>query len=92
MAHKRTELGFGHTLLLGVVIVVAVLAFVAYRVVNNQDSSNTPTASQKTSTAAAPSTIKSNDDLSKTQAAINGSPVESDLNPAELNDDVNNLL
>lgn len=91
MLPRRNQTGFSHMILVLAVVVIAVLAVVAYRVANNQEE-DTATSVSKKSSVAAPDTIKSNSDLSKTQAAVKDTPIESDLNPADLNEDVNSLL
>jgi hypothetical protein len=93
MIKKSQQSGFSHVLLLGLLVVVAVVGFAGYRVVNNQkDTTNLSDSTVKESAAVkVPDTIKDNTDLVQTQKAVEQTSVDSDLNPADLNQDVNDL-
>ena len=89
---KRTQKGFAHLALVLLVLVVAVIAFAGYKVVKNRQAS---TASNKTSTALVQSdikVIKSKADLDSATNTLNSQSVDSDLNANELNSDISNLL
>ena len=88
MKLKHNQKGFGHLLVLCAIVVIAAIAFVAYRV-NNSENDN---AIQKASQSAAPETIQSTEDLTATESAVDQAPVDSDLNPDDLNEDVDSLL
>jgi hypothetical protein len=91
---KKTEAGLGHALLIFLVVAVAVvIGLVGLRVKqNNSDKAGEVTVTQPVAKASAPNTINSQGDLAKTQAALNQTNVDSDVNPDALNSDVNSLL
>jgi Tfp pilus assembly protein PilX len=88
---KRRQTGFAHLALLILLVVAAVVAFAGYKVVKNHQDQ---TAANKTSTAVIESagTIKSAADLDSAAATLNNESVDSDLNPSQLDSDVNSVL
>lgn len=91
MNMKSKPNGFAHLALLLLLVVAAVVGFVGYKVVkNHQDKS----AANQTSTAVIQSAgvIQSKADLDRAAASLNGQAVDSDLNPNQLDSDVNSLL
>ena len=88
---KRTSKGFAHLSLLLLVLVVAVVAFAGYKVVKNRQ---VKTTANQTSTAIIQSAgqIKNTADLDNAANTINSQNVDGDLNPNDLNGDVNALL
>lgn len=88
---KTKSNGFAHLALLLLLVVVAVAAFVGYKVVKNHQDK---TAANQTSTAVIQSAgvIKSKADLDSAAANLNSQSVDSDLNPSQLDSDVNSLL
>ena len=91
---SKNQSGFSNILLLGLLIVIIVVAFAGARVVNNQNSTTSTTSNSTAKAPAstvAPATINDSSDLEQTQTAVDQSSVDSDLNPADLNQDVNNL-
>lgn len=88
---KRTQKGFAHLALVLLLLVVAVVAFAGYRVVKDRQDK---TAANKTSTAITNSsqTINSKADLDKAANTLNSQSVDSDLNPSSLDSDISNLL
>jgi Flp pilus assembly protein TadG len=88
---KRTQKGFAHLALVLLILVVAIVAFAGYKVVKNRQDK---TAANTTSTAITNSsqTINSKADLDKASSTLNSQSVDSDLNPASLDSDISNLL
>lgn len=93
-AQKKSEQGVGHVLPILVMVVLVAITFVGYRVLKGQDKNTTPVSSQQATKAktAAPQTINSGKDLNQAQSAVNSSNVDSDLNPNQMDSDVNSLL
>lgn len=91
MKKRISQNGFGHTLVLLLLVVVAVVALVGYKVMKNQTSTrlSSETSSTPLSTA---STIKTSADLQKAETTISNQNVDSDLNPDQMNDDIDSLL
>jgi uncharacterized protein HemX len=88
---KRKQNGFAHLALVLLLVVVAAVAFAGYKVVKNRQDK---TAANQTSTAVIQSAgvIKSKADLDSAAATLNSQSVDSDLNPDQLNSDVSRLL
>jgi flagellar basal body-associated protein FliL len=87
----KSESGVAHVaVLILVLLVIAAIAVVGLRVVQNQntgeDTSSAPVAS-KTS-----DNINSVADLDAAKASLNNASVDSDLNPSSLNADIDSLL
>jgi putative NADH-flavin reductase len=91
---KKSEAGLGHALLIFLVVaVVAAVGLVGLRVKqNNSDKAGEVTATQPLAKVQAPDQISSKADLTKAEASLNQTNVDSDVNPDTLNSDVNNLL
>lgn len=91
--NNRSEQGVGHLALLLGVVVIAAVAFVGYRVATDKNSDNSSKSSQvTTSDTAVPQTISSAKDLDQAQSAVNNSNLDGDLNPSQMDSDVNSLL
>ena len=87
---KRTQQGIAHLGLLLLVLVVAAIALIGYKVWNNRNNTSTPvTASTVQSTGQA---IKSTADLNQAENSLNSQNIDGDLNPDSLNQDVQSLL
>lgn len=89
---KTNQSGFGHIVLLVVVLMVAVVAFAGYRVWSNQQAADTTT---KTSAAATlPSSIETKADLTSTSKYLDnlGSQLDADLDGSSLDADINSML
>jgi len=88
---RQNNSGAAHFLLLGALLIVAVAGFAAYRVSQNQKDD---VASQSTTAtrATVPETIQNNDDLTQAEAAAKAASVDSDLDPAQLDNDIDSLL
>jgi type II secretory pathway component PulJ len=88
---KKTQKGFAHLSLLLLLVLVAVVAYAGYKVVNDHQKS---TSDNQTSTALTQGTgtINSRADLDKALNTLNGQNVEGDLNPGSLDSDISSLL
>lgn len=91
MKNIKSQKGFAHLALVLLILVMAVVAFAGYRVVKSHQDK---TAANQTSTAISPKaqTIQSRADLNTAANELNQQPVDSDLNPNSLNSDISNLL
>ena len=92
MRDKLNQRGFAHLALVLLFLVLAVAAFAGYKVY--QDRQDTTQAS-KTSTAVTGAQVKvinSKADLDSATNQLNNTSVDSDLNPDDLNSDIDNLL
>ena len=86
---KKTQQGFAHLGLVLLLVVVAVGAYASYKVVKNHQAK--PLASTTAAVVQA-QTIKTKADLAPAEQTLNSQAVDSDLNPDQLNSDVNSLL
>ena len=87
----QTQNGATHLVLLLALVVVAVAAFVGYRVMNNQDDLDSGQQAKVTQTLA-PENITSASDLNQATQAVNQTPLDSELNPDQFDQDVQSLL
>lgn len=83
--------GFAHQGLLLLLVVVAVIAAVGYRVATHNNTSNTSTTTS-TTTSAAPSKISSKSDVRQASKALDADKGSSQLDPAQLDSYLNQLL
>ncbi len=91
--NNRSEQGVGHLVLLLGVVVIAAIAFVGYRVATDKNSGNSSKPSQVTkSDTAVPQTISNTKDLDQASSAVSSSNLDADLNPSQMDSDVNSLL
>ena len=92
MKNTKNQSGFGHLVLfLCLALVVGVVGFAGYRVMNNNNdelSSNTA----KTAQTEAPATITTNKDLLESQNAVNNSDIDGDLDTSALDQDIDALF
>ena len=80
---RSNQKGFGHVLLLVLLVAVAVVGFAAYRVWSSQDKTSTA----NTSTSAKSDTLtSSNKELDQL-----GSQLDSDLDDSQLNADLDSM-
>lgn len=94
MIKRKNQSGLAHPLsVLLVVVVVAVVAFVGWRVVNqNKEANNSANLPQPTARVAVPDKIQNVQDLEKAKAALNQVNVGSDVDPSSLDGDISSLL
>lgn len=75
--------GSSHIVLIGLIIVLGVVGFAGYRVMNaNKDETATTV----------PSKIESKKDVQQAQKSLDSDNLDSDLNTADLDKDLNDLL
>ena len=91
MTISRHQRGSTHLVLLLAVALIAVAGFAAYRVLN----ADTPNASSSPISIRgekdAPNDIKSSADLQKASNALDSTPIDGDINPDQLDSDINAL-
>lgn len=88
---RKSQSGLGAIAILLVIVVIAVIGLAGYRVKSglyNSNSSSSPSASS----AAAPKAIKNKADLRQANRAVQSLPISKDLNPDQLNGNVQALL
>jgi len=89
---KRTQSGFAHLALILLLLVVVVVAFAGYNVVKNNQSTNVDEGTNATGTASTIKVINNKADLNSAVQTLDAQSVDNDLNPDELNSDIENLL
>ena len=82
--------GFGFVAILAVITLLGIVAFAGVRVMNSNQI-NTTTASL-TRTHSVPNKILTSVDLTKANAALDATPIDSGVNPNQLDKDLNSLL
>jgi len=82
--------GFGFVAVLAVIALLGIVAFAGVRVLNSSQV-DTTTASL-TRKANVPAKIQTSADLSKASAALDATPIDSGVNPNQLDKDLNSLL
>jgi len=87
----RNQKGSSHlVLLLGLAVIVAV-SLVGYRVLKSTET-NPAATSTVTKSAVAPSTLKSKADVVQAAQSLDNTGIDSSVNPAQLDSDLNSLL
>ena len=88
---RRDTRGHVHILLsLVVIAAVAGITVLAFKLHHNKVATTTPTTSPSSTTI--PSAIKSKADVTQAAAALKSDQTASQLDPSQLNDDLNSLL
>jgi flagellar basal body-associated protein FliL len=87
---QQNSRGFAHLILILALVVIAVVGLAGYYVVSssNKDSAETTTDT----TQVVPEKIDSNQDLEQASKALDADQNKSDLDPAQLDADLNSLL
>lgn len=88
---RKSQDGIAAIAILLLVAVIAVVGLVAYRVkssIYNSNSSSSPSVAQVT----APKNIKSKTDIKQADQALQALPISKDLNPSQLDGNVQTLL
>lgn len=85
---KLTQNGFGLVPVLLIVVVVGLVAFAGYRVLN-KDTSVADSTSQQ---AAAPDSIQNAEDLDAASKALDETSVDEGMNADQLDSDIESLL
>lgn len=90
---QKSQSGSAHLLIL-LLVVLAIIAVVGWRVMQNSNKTSTNNAASSTAPLATqvPSTISNASDLTSAQAALNQANIDGDLNPNSLNADVSSML
>jgi len=87
----RNQQGFGHLVLfLGLAVLVAV-SLVGYRVLKSTET-NPAATSTVSKSAVAPSAIKNRADLVQASQALDNTGIDGNVNPSQLDSDLNSLL
>lgn len=86
---SRNQTGIAHLGLLLLLVVVAAIAAIGYKVAMRNSSGSTNSTSSPTVQV---QTIKTKADLNSVETTLNNQNVDGDLNPDSLNQDVNSLL
>ena len=87
---KTNQSGFAFIALLLAVVVVGAVAFAVVRIQGS--AANVSSASVLTTRTKAPTKISSPSDLKRASSALDETPVDSGVNPDQLNDDLDSLL
>ncbi len=82
--------GFGFVAILAVIALLGIVAFAGVRVMNSNQVDST-TASL-TRTHSVPNKIQNSADLTKASAALDATPIDTGVNPNQLDKDLNSLL
>jgi uncharacterized protein (UPF0333 family) len=91
MKLKHSSLGFAHLILILAVIVIAGVGFAGYYVASsNRDKKSANTATNTNQVI--PEKINSDQDLEQARKALDADQDDSDLDPAQLDADLNGLL
>jgi hypothetical protein len=90
MKTLRNEQGLAHVVvLLLIMAVVAAVAFAGYRVVKSDEADNASLSTA--SLTAVPKKIETKNDISKAIKALDATPIQSSVDPSQLNSDLNSL-
>jgi Tfp pilus assembly protein PilE len=90
MRSLKNQQGSGQLAVIVLVVVVAVLGLVAYRVHQNTADKSATTTASATETAV-PSKITSKADLNKADQALDSTSIDSAINPNQLDQDISAL-
>jgi len=91
MKLRTNQSGFGHLVLVVILLVVAAAGFVGWRIMQQADTDTAITAGAKGS-AVIPAQINSKADVKKADKALDNTSIDSSVNPAQLDSDLNALL
>lgn len=94
MTILRDQKGASHIVAIVGVLVIAVVAFVGYRVLNNTTptaSSSTPAVSTNLASSTTPAQIKNAADLKKAANDLSSTSIDGAVNPNSLDNDLSAL-
>ena len=94
MRNLRDQKGSSHIILLVGVVVIVVVAFVGYRVLNNTTptaSSTTPSPNTNVASSITPAQIKDTADLKKAVNDLGSTSIDGAINPGSFDNDLNAL-
>ena len=86
-----TQKGFGLLPILLIVVVVGLVAFAAYRIMD-KNAEVADTTSQQTTDSAGPDSIKNAEDLDAADKALDDTSIDEGMNAEQLDSDVDSLL
>jgi predicted negative regulator of RcsB-dependent stress response len=89
MMKKHYQNGFGHLGLLLIVVIVALIGLIGYKVWHSSSNTVQPPASTTSQNGQA---INTTADLNNAESSLNNANIDGDLNPDSLNQDVQTLL
>jgi hypothetical protein len=92
MKAKLSQKGFAHLALVLMVLILAVSAFAGYIVYQNRQDKIEANKTSTAVTGAQIQVINSKADLDSAINQLNNTSVDGDLNPDDLNSDIDNLL
>ncbi len=92
MRGKFNQKGFAHLALVLLVLVLAIAAFAGYMVYQNRQETIDANKTSTAVTGAQVQVINSKADLDTATNQLNNASVDNDLNPDDLNSDIDNLL
>jgi len=90
MSLHRNQQGFGHLVAFLIIATVLAVGVVGYRVSRNATATTTP--SNPVVSNAVPKTLKTKADLTKADKSLDATPIDSSVNPNQLDNDLNSLL
>ncbi|OGL24919.1 hypothetical protein A3A68_00145 [Candidatus Saccharibacteria bacterium RIFCSPLOWO2_01_FULL_48_13] len=89
MKTNLNQKGISQVVVLALLVVIAVVGFVGYRVMTSENETSDQT---NTSQVAVPDNITTASDLKQAADAISQIQLDDELDPAQFDDDVNDLL
>jgi hypothetical protein len=92
MKVKLNQKGFAHLALVLLAVVLAVAAFAGYTVYQNRQDTIEANKTSTAVTGAHVQVINSKADLDTATNQLNNASLDNDLNPDDLNSDIDNLL
>jgi hypothetical protein len=85
---RPNQLGFVHLALIVVLVLLVVVGFAGYRVVQNNNKTTADSSTEK----AVPSKIESKNDIQAASKALDSDQQDSAMDPSQLDSDLNDLL
>ena len=82
--------GFGFVAILAVIALLGIIAFAGVRVMDNSKLDTTTATLSRTHSV--PAKVQTTADLTKASEALDATPVDSGVNPSQLDKDLNSLL
>ena len=82
--------GFGFVAILAVFVLLGVVAFAGLRVMNRSQADAVTAGFSRSHSV--PATINNTADITKASAALDATPIDSGVNPDQLDTDLNSLL
>lgn len=93
MKNSKSQSGFAVIELAIVIVVLAALAFVGFRMMNkSSDTKASTTVSTSTAQTALPATIQTKGDVSQSIKSLDSTPIDNKLDPSQLDSSISSLL